>query len=50
MEETLKDKSDDSATSDFLLKENTYFSENSDCKAFENVWDIDCKVLKIVIG
>ncbi|GMP99556.1 hypothetical protein CsSME_00046989 [Camellia sinensis var. sinensis] len=43
MEETLKDKSDDSATSDFLLKENTYFSENSYCKALENVRDIECK-------
>ncbi|CAL5333848.1 unnamed protein product [Camellia sinensis] len=41
MEETLKDKSDDSATSDFLLKENTYFSENSYCKALENVRDIE---------
>ncbi|KAI8024466.1 Dymeclin [Camellia lanceoleosa] len=41
MKETLKDKSDDSATSDFLLKENTYFSENSDCKALENVRDIE---------
>ncbi|CAL5436766.1 unnamed protein product [Camellia sinensis] len=41
MEETLKDKSDDSATLDFLLKENTYFSENSYCKALENVRDIE---------
>ncbi|KAI8011796.1 hypothetical protein LOK49_LG06G02871 [Camellia lanceoleosa] len=41
MEETLKDKSDDSATSDFLLKENTYFSESSYCKALENVRDIE---------
>ncbi|GMP77169.1 hypothetical protein CsSME_00033536 [Camellia sinensis var. sinensis] len=41
MEETVKDKSDDSPTSDFLLKENTYFSENSYCKALENVRDIE---------
>ncbi|KAF5956104.1 hypothetical protein HYC85_008960 [Camellia sinensis] len=49
MEETLKDKSDDSATSDFLLKENTYFSENSYYKALENVRDIECKLIAVDI-
>ncbi|GFZ14184.1 hypothetical protein Acr_24g0003740 [Actinidia rufa] len=38
---TVKDRSDDSATSDLLLKENTYFSENPFCKALENARDIE---------
>uniref|UniRef100_A0A5B7BGA3 Dymeclin n=1 Tax=Davidia involucrata TaxID=16924 RepID=A0A5B7BGA3_DAVIN len=39
--EPVKDGSDDSATSDSLLKENTYFSENLYCKALENARDIE---------
>ncbi|PSS33837.1 Dymeclin like [Actinidia chinensis var. chinensis] len=38
---TVKDRSDDSATSDLLLRENTYFSENPFCKALENARDIE---------
>ncbi|KAL7220356.1 hypothetical protein ACSBR2_013270 [Camellia fascicularis] len=41
LEESVKDISDDSATSDFVLKENTYFSENPYCKALENARDIE---------
>lgn len=39
--ETVKDRGDDSATSDFLPKENSYFSENPYCKALENAKDVD---------
>ncbi|CAL5392764.1 unnamed protein product [Camellia sinensis] len=41
LDESVKDKSDDSATSEFVLKENTYFSENPYCKALENARDIE---------
>lgn len=39
--ESVKDRSDDSATSDYILKEETYFSENPYCKALENARDIE---------
>ncbi|XP_059650584.1 uncharacterized protein LOC132296390 isoform X2 [Cornus florida] len=39
--ESMKDRSDDSATSDLLLKENPYFSENPYCKALENAKDTE---------
>ncbi|GFY85032.1 hypothetical protein Acr_03g0018060 [Actinidia rufa] len=38
---TVKDRSDDSATSDLLLRESTYFSQNPFCKALENARDIE---------
>ncbi|CAL5337612.1 dymeclin-like [Camellia sinensis] len=41
LDASVKDKSDDSATSEFVLKENTYFSENPYCKALENARDIE---------
>lgn len=43
--ESVKDKSDVSATSDYILKEDTYFSENPYCKALENARDIECESL-----
>ncbi|KAG6664837.1 dymeclin-like isoform X2 [Carya illinoinensis] len=39
--ESKTDKSADSATSDSLLKENTYFSDNYYCKALENAKDVE---------
>ncbi|KAL6971659.1 hypothetical protein U1Q18_031338 [Sarracenia purpurea var. burkii] len=39
--EIVKDRSDDGATSDFLLKEHTYFSENPYYRALENAGDIE---------
>ncbi|XAR57285.1 hypothetical protein NMG60_11025365 [Bertholletia excelsa] len=41
LEETVKDKITESATSDFLGKENTCFSENPYCKALEHARDIE---------
>ncbi|XP_052188869.1 LOW QUALITY PROTEIN: uncharacterized protein LOC127799156 [Diospyros lotus] len=40
LEETLRDTSNNSASSDLLLKESSYFSENPYCKALENARDI----------
>ncbi|KAK9288143.1 hypothetical protein L1049_016591 [Liquidambar formosana] len=40
-DESITDQSDDSTTSDSLLKENTYFSVNPFCKALENARDIE---------
>jgi hypothetical protein len=39
--ESVKDKIDVTAASDFILKEETYFSENPYCKALKNARDID---------
>lgn len=47
--ESVKDKSDVSATSDYILKEETYFSENPYCKALENAGDIECEFLLSLI-
>ncbi|KAF3957893.1 hypothetical protein CMV_017140 [Castanea mollissima] len=39
--ESMTDRSIDSATSDSLLKENTYFSDNPYCKALQNATDFE---------
>lgn len=39
--ESMTDRSIDGATSDSLLKENTYFSDNPYCKALENTTDFE---------
>lgn len=41
----VKDRIDESATSDSLPKEETCFSENPYCKALENARDIECETL-----
>ncbi|XP_052191511.1 uncharacterized protein LOC127800753 isoform X8 [Diospyros lotus] len=41
LEKTLRDTSNNSASSDLLLKESSYFSENPYCKALENARDIE---------
>jgi hypothetical protein len=38
----------DSATSDSLLKENTYFSDNPYCKALEKATDFECKIRTLI--
>lgn len=39
----MTDRSVDSATSDSLPKENTYFSDNPYCNALENAMDFECR-------
>ena len=46
--ESMTDRSIDGATSDSLLKENTYFSDNPYCKALENTTDFECKILPLI--
>ncbi|XP_010259149.1 PREDICTED: dymeclin isoform X1 [Nelumbo nucifera] len=41
LDESTTDKSEDSATSDSLLKETSYFYDNPYCKALENARDIE---------
>ena len=45
----MTDRSIDNATSDSLLKENTYFSDNAYCKALQNATDFECKMLPLII-
>lgn len=42
-DEFITDRSDDSASSDSLLKQKSCFSENPYRKALENARDIECK-------
>lgn len=43
VDESMADGRSDSATSDYPLKENTFFCANPYCKALENARDIECK-------
>lgn len=47
--ESVKDRSDEIATSQHVLKEETYFSANPYCKALENAKDIKCEILYLVV-
>lgn len=47
--EYITDRSIASATSDSLMKENTYFSDNPYCKALQNATDFECKMLPLII-
>lgn len=44
-DQSITDRSDDSATSDSLSKGKTYFSDNPYCKALENASDIECEII-----
>lgn len=46
--ESMTERIVDNATSDSLLKENTYFSDNPYCKALENATDFECKILNLI--
>lgn len=48
-EESITDRSDDSATSDSRSKVNTYFSDNPYCKALENARDIEREIIFFLI-
>lgn len=43
-DESMTDRSDDSATSDSLSKLSAQFSDNPYCKALENARDTECEI------
>lgn len=43
-DESITDRSDDSATSDSLSKSNELFADNPYCKALETARDIECEI------
>lgn len=42
--EPITDKSNDTTTSNSLMKGSTYFSDNPYCKALEHATDVECKM------